>query len=103
ARHARWASRLYGAPLAMPLGLGTRVHTDGADVTEALERLAERGQSAIVVVPATGTTGEPDAAADTDTTPGPAFEPDAVSTDQQGPSRALETDDEAEPSTRSRR
>jgi len=48
-RQARWAERLYGAPLAVPLGLATRTNHAGADLTEALQELA--GGSTLVVEP----------------------------------------------------
>ncbi|WP_185996292.1 helix-turn-helix domain-containing protein [Nocardioides campestrisoli] len=57
ARQARVATRLYGGPLALPLGLATRVVADGADATEALGRLVDRGAE-VVVVPAARTRRE---------------------------------------------
>lgn len=48
-RQAALARRMYGAPLALPLGLGTRVVGGGEDLTEGLERLASRGAEVVVV------------------------------------------------------
>ncbi|GGD31751.1 helix-turn-helix domain-containing protein [Nocardioides daphniae] len=49
ARHARVARRMYGGPLALPLGLGTRVVGAGDDLTAGLDRLASRGAEVVVV------------------------------------------------------
>ncbi len=49
ARQARLATRMYGGPLALPLGLATRVVADDADPTEALSRLVDRGAEVVVV------------------------------------------------------
>ena len=48
-RQVRWAERLYGASLAVPLGLATRTNHAGADLTEALQTLA--AGSTLVVEP----------------------------------------------------
>ncbi|WP_203335700.1 RodZ domain-containing protein [Nocardioides limicola] len=45
-RHAAWSRRLHGAPLAVPLGLSTRVEA-GAELGDALRLLA--GQTAVLV------------------------------------------------------
>ncbi|MBE7325646.1 helix-turn-helix domain-containing protein [Nocardioides sp. Y6] len=49
ARQAAWARRMYGGPLALPLGLSTRVVGAGSDLTAALDQLASRGASVLVV------------------------------------------------------
>ncbi|QCC77466.1 helix-turn-helix domain-containing protein [Nocardioides daphniae] len=41
--------RMYGGPLALPLGLGTRVVGAGDDLTAGLDRLASRGAEVVVV------------------------------------------------------
>ncbi|WP_110183250.1 helix-turn-helix domain-containing protein [Nocardioides solisilvae] len=50
-RQAKVATRMYGGPLALPLGLTTRVSSEGVDVTEALTRLADRGAEVVVHAP----------------------------------------------------
>lgn len=40
ARHVTWARRWYGAPLALPIGLGTKVSTGGQDLVASLQALA---------------------------------------------------------------
>lgn len=47
-RQARIASRLHGGPLAVPLGLSTKVVSD-ADLTDALARLAARNAEVVLV------------------------------------------------------
>ncbi len=47
-RQARLAERLYGAPLALPLGLSTRVVGTGGDLGAALAILAERADVVVV-------------------------------------------------------
>ena len=47
ARRARLATRMYGGPLALPLGMGTRLHGTDGDLTSALDALA--GDSVEVV------------------------------------------------------
>lgn len=49
ARQAAWAQRMYGGPLALPLGLSTRVVGAGEDLTGALDLLASRGAAVVVV------------------------------------------------------
>lgn len=49
ARQAALARRLYGDPLALPLGLSTRVVGAGDDLGAALDTLASRGASVVVV------------------------------------------------------
>lgn len=48
-RQAGLARRLYGAPLAVPLGLATRVSGGGDDLTAALDRVAMRSTEVIVL------------------------------------------------------
>lgn len=73
-RQAGLARRLYGAPLAVPLGLATRVLGGGDDLTAALDRVAARSTEVIVLdatapddaeaadaLRATGTTDTPEA------------------------------------------
>ncbi|WP_110240136.1 helix-turn-helix domain-containing protein [Nocardioides gilvus] len=47
-RQARLASRLHGGPLAVPLGLSTKVISD-VDLTDALARLAERNAEVVLI------------------------------------------------------
>lgn len=47
--HAAWAQWWHGAPLAVPLGLSTRVVTDAPDVGEALVRLAPHADQVVLV------------------------------------------------------
>jgi cytoskeleton protein RodZ len=51
-RQARLARLLHGAPLAVPLGLATRVVGDGGDLSEALERVVRERSQVVVVEPA---------------------------------------------------
>ena len=48
-RQAGLSSRLYGAPLAVPLGLSTRVLGGGDDLTAALDRVAMRSTEVVVL------------------------------------------------------
>ena len=50
-RQSRVAQRLYGAPFAVPLALSTRVTGAGADLTDALARLAADPSLVVEVVP----------------------------------------------------
>lgn len=50
--HARLNTRLYGAPLAVPLGLATHVKGDDGDLTETLVGLAEGRSEIVEIVPA---------------------------------------------------
>lgn len=49
-RQARLASRLHGGPLALPLGLSTKVVSD-AELTDALARLAARDAEVVLIDP----------------------------------------------------
>ncbi|HEX8780181.1 MAG TPA: helix-turn-helix domain-containing protein [Nocardioides sp.] len=93
ARRAKAATRLYGEPFAVPLGLSTRVVGGGDDVQEALERVAARAAEVVIVEQATGTSApdedEPDHA-----------EPHAVP--EQPEEEAVEVDDSHTPRTRLR-
>jgi hypothetical protein len=55
-RQAGLSTRLYGAPLAVPLGLSTRVLGGGDDLTVALDRVAMRSTE-VVVLDRAGATG----------------------------------------------
>ena len=48
-RQAGLSRRLYGAPLAVPLGLATRVHGGGDDLAAALDRVALRSTEVVVL------------------------------------------------------
>ncbi|WP_104106736.1 helix-turn-helix domain-containing protein [Nocardioides sp. 616] len=48
-RQATLSTKLYGGPLALPLGLTTRVHGAGDDVAAALARLVDRGAEVVVL------------------------------------------------------
>ena len=50
-RAVRWSSRLHGAPLAVPLGLATRVVGDQGDLTATLETLAAGDTEVVEVMP----------------------------------------------------
>jgi cytoskeleton protein RodZ len=50
-RQARLTDRLYGAPLAIPLALSTRVTGAGEDLTATLEQLAGNPDQVVEVVP----------------------------------------------------
>jgi hypothetical protein len=52
-RQAGLSQRLYGAPLAVPLGLSTRVLGAGDDLTVALDRVAMRSAEVVVLDPST--------------------------------------------------
>ena len=56
-RHVTISRLLHGAPFAVPLGLSTRVIGAGADLTEALGRVARDASQIVVLEPST----EPDA------------------------------------------
>lgn len=65
-RQAGLSRRLYGAPLAVPLGLATRVLGGGDDLAVALDRVAQRSTEVVVL----------DAPAPDDATPEPSHEVD---------------------------
>ncbi|KRF34248.1 helix-turn-helix domain-containing protein [Nocardioides sp. Soil805] len=83
-RQAGLARRLYGAPLAVPLGLATRVLGGGDDLTAALDRVAMRSTEVIVL----------DASAP-DEAPGTTETPDTLGTDEVEPDHATESTDGA--------
>ncbi|PVG82040.1 hypothetical protein DDE18_15250 [Nocardioides gansuensis] len=58
-RQAAWAERLHGAPLAVPLGLSTKVTGAGDDISAALERVA-MSATEVVVVERAATTPAPE-------------------------------------------
>lgn len=57
-RQAGLSQRLYGGPLAVPLGLSTRVLGAGDDLTVALDRVAMRSAEVVVLDASTDETGE---------------------------------------------
>lgn len=57
-RQAGLSQRLYGGPLALPLGLSTRVLGAGDDLTVALDRVAMRSAEVVVLDASTDETGE---------------------------------------------
>ena len=92
--------KLYGAPLAVPLGLSTRVTGTDGDLTTALRTLA--GDRAVVVEVSRGSsveaeeTDESEATVETDPIdPAPeAFEPDEGRSESVGPVQAVQPEDD---------
>lgn len=59
-RQAAAASRLHGAPFAVPLGLATRVTGGGADLSAALEAVSRNATHVVVVEPGAASSDEAD-------------------------------------------